>query len=243
MDEKNTGGTQSPKTVNAALSGLRKEMRRSYKKSRQNFNEQVNFNAQEHALLKGMMAKEGWTNVSGFIKEKLFGAGGAEGKFRKTISGEDRTPAIEVLKDLLMNNYAMHEYINIRNRRNGEVFQRLVKEATGDEEKVRWAAQFASDMMKTMDDGRQIDGAFLVFLDEIAKALGIEVKIDRKTYLRALPDEEIDAYLKENWKDTMSEYNDEKIRRLQEKEKQKTGKVYGSDGWELDQKQKDEGKE
>ena len=236
MENENNGKRPSTKE---ALTSLKKELRREYKRTRQNFNEQVNFNAAEHATLAGMMAKEGWTNVSGFIKDKLFGTVGADLKLRRTARSSDKAPAREILADLLLNNYAMHEYINIRNRRNGEIFQRMAKEATGSEEKARWAAAFAEEMVKAMDDGRQIDGAYLTYLDEIAKALGTEVKIDKKTYLRALPDEEIDAYLKENWKDTISDYNDEKIRRIRERQKAKTGRYLGTDGWEI----RDEGKD
>ena len=77
---------------------------------------------------------------------------------------------------------------------------------------------------------------YAMYLDKKKDVYG---KIDKKTYLRALPDEEIDAYLKENWKDTISDYNDEKIRRIRERQKAKTGRYLGTDGWEI----RDEGKD
>jgi hypothetical protein len=187
----------------------KKEMRKVYDRNRSML--YMRLNPMEMSLLNSMMKDDDWSNMSGFIKYKLFGDRPEEKYVRKLKNIESEKDIQLVLKNLMSQMNDQIDYINIRFNREIDEFKEAV-EGMDPKSVNKWMNTISSWQRELQAKTDQI------FFDcqTILKRMDIIVERKKQDELRNMPQSILDEYVK-NWNDTTSPYMMEAARRSMEK--------------------------
>jgi len=167
----------------------------------------VSINPQEKSLLDAMMQKDGWENVGGFVKYKLFGFN-YKRKYKKAIEEADEILLQKILINLMSDMNDQIDYINAKFTKELENLKRSTKMI--DAKAIsKWVS-----LLKHWNESIE-NKTDLLFNDcqLLLKRMDILVERKRQDYLRSLPDSVLEEYNR-NWDDTTSPEYYEYIRRL-----------------------------
>ena len=89
------------------------ETRKNYMRTKNKHTVKFRLDAEENTLLEEMMRKEGWGNMSGFIRNRMFGDD-PEDEFKKVIKNGDKDTIVTALKNHLMELADIQIYLKSR---------------------------------------------------------------------------------------------------------------------------------
>lgn len=178
-----------------------KKIKKEYDKRRTNV--LLTMSHKELTVLESMMEKDGWTNRSGFIKDRLFGEN-IDSKYARTLkkgSQKDATNAIQNLLQELVDDFG---YLNYRY--NAEI-EKLEKENDKRvQKKISMLYGWQKNIRRHTDDITSL-------LEAILKMLHIKVEIEQKDAIRHVPDSVLEEKIKD-WNDVDSPELYELARRI-----------------------------
>lgn len=188
-------------------------MKKEYDKRRLNL--VVSLNHKEITILDEMMKKEGWENLSGFIKDKLF-EGNSELKYQKVLreaTVEDNKAIIKNLMNELNNELG---YLNYRFSYELEQLEKSDKE--GGQKMLKKISRMQEWKAAVVNRTEEIT----LYLESIMKLLNIKVEKERKEAVRYAPDSVLEKAAKD-WNDLDSPELHELVRRQHEELRKRQG--------------------
>ncbi len=181
----------------------------------------VRLTPEENTLLETMMEKEEWENTSGFIRHKLFGLDPEKTLKRKMAKG-DRKEIEIFLKNLLENFNRNLVYSTLRFERQVDAFQ---KETTQDKSRKyqKWASLLREYYLRFHSESETMIEMYFDMLKPLCNITVEKVSLlegkERDTFLKCIPQDILDIYVKENPQDSISPMMMEHARRVEESKK------------------------
>lgn len=177
--------------------------RREHQKMRDKWAPHIRFSVSERAMLENLMAAEGWENVSGFIKYKLFGSDEDEELERQIDTRDPAVIATFLLKSVLE---LTDVYMYVKYRYDKDMNQLYREEGVDVNEWKKATNKWLSELTKRTE-------THLTLIRRIADSLGLENYTDLPSdHMDIDPDtattEQMDALAHQLWKErTAMGYN------------------------------------
>ena len=162
------------------------ETRKNYMRSKNKHTIKFRLDEMEKTLLEEMMRKEGWQNISGFIKTKLFGDD-PEKEFKKIIKSVDKDTTVIALKNALM--MLADNVIEIKSRYDKDMSVLYQEEGVDLKAWIGKTNRWHRALIEKQDETLRL-------IRMIAEAVGVDDKIRIKTEIHGdvskMPKEEQD---------------------------------------------------
>ena len=175
---------------------MNKRKRKEYDKSNKVLSFKANF--KEQILLKQMMQEEGWSNLSAFIKDKLFGES-SDMKYEKLLSKPKKEDLPIIMTVLLEELNRKLDYINYRFDDEVEEFKRQTKELDK-KSAARWFS-FLFDWKKEIG---VYGDELMTACSKILHSMDIDFKKTKFSKNETIPKHVLERASK-NWNDTLSD--------------------------------------
>ena len=173
----------------------------------------VSMNPYEKSLLDIMMFREGWKNVGGFIKHKLFGLDYTT-SFKDTIASADEAELQRILINLFSH---LSDQLGYVNRRYEEELVDLKRTPMVDRKSV---SKWVSLLDKWNISVENKIASLLYDLSLMLKRMNIIVERKHQDELRGMPDSVLEQFARD-WNDTSSPEFLEYTRRMLERTEKK----------------------
>lgn len=201
-----------------------KELKKEYDKRRMAC--KISLNAKEYAVIELRMKDEGWENLSGYVKSKLFPSG-SETEFKKTIRKLNEKPSKESEKDyaIILKNI-MEElvkeigYINYRFSYELRAF-----EATSGNNEGKEYLKRLNKLETIKNSVLDRTGEITSTLQSLLRMLHIKVEREREDSVRYVPTEELEKKIRSDWNDINSPEIHELARRYNREGRRRMGIV------------------
>lgn len=195
-----------------------KTLKKELEKKRQQVGiiQAIRLSAKELTVIQAMMKDEDWTNVSGFIKYKVFGFT-PETAYKKLLDSGKPEDFINVLTNQLDTLNRNIDYINFRFDQELLEFKKKINSKEFDEkDRAKWMALLSGWTTRLQEKNEEI------FCDCQAILKAINVNVERKDYkdITMVPDYVIEKAGRD-WNDNYSPEAQEHQRRVIEKFRQK----------------------
>lgn len=200
-----------------------KELQKEYEKRR--IRCKLSFNGKEQSMLELGMKEEGWENIAGYVKSKLFPSG-SETEFKKAIRKLNEKPSKESEKDyaIILKNI-MEElvrevgYINYR----FSYEMRAFENSSGVEGKEFLKRLNKLETIKNSVLDRT--GEITSTLQSLLQMMHIKVEREREDSVRYVPTEELEKKVRSDWNDINSPEIHELARRYNREGRRRMGIV------------------
>jgi len=140
------------------------EDKKSYFKMKNQGRTSIRWTPEERARLEGMMQEDGWKNLSGFIKFKVFGTYDIEDKVKSLIDKKDTTFIVLLMKNMTLDIAAHYEYFLERYHK--DMNQLWKEEGVNFKKWISATNRWMAEMTKVLQE-------YLYLQRRIADALGL----------------------------------------------------------------------
>lgn len=199
-----------------------KELQKEYEKRR--IRCKLSFNGKEQSMLELGMKEEGWENIAGYVKSKLFPLG-SETEFKKTIRKLNEKPSKETEKDyaIILKNL-MEELVNeigyINYRFSYEL--RAFETTSGNNEGKEYLKRL--NKLETIKNSvLDRTGEITSTLQSLLRMMHIKVEREREDSVRYVPTEELEKKVRSDWNDINSPEIHELARRYNREGRRRMG--------------------
>ena len=140
------------------------EDKKNYFKMKNQGRTSIRWTPEERARLEEMMQEDGWENLSGFIKFKVFGTYDIEDKVKSLIDKKDTTFIVLLMKNMTLDIAAHYEYFLERYRK--DMNQLWKEEGVNFKKWISATNRWMAEMTKVLQE-------YLYLQRRIADALGL----------------------------------------------------------------------
>ena len=168
-----------------------KKIKKEYDKRRTNV--LLTMSHKELTVLESMMEKDGWTNRSGFIKDRLFGEN-IDSKYARTLKKGSQKDTPNAIQNLLQELVDEFGYLNYRYNAEIEKLEKVSDKRV--QKKISMLYGWQKNIRNYTDDMTSL-------LEAILKMLHIKVAIEQKEAIKHVPDSVLEEKAKD-WNDVDS---------------------------------------